>query len=258
MGARAGDLYASAMRTRVMSKFIIIGTAGIGGALAARLKAADQDLFLINRSEAHVEDLARDLGVGYALADVTDAESLKAAIAAAGPEIDGLAYCAGTINLKPMTRLSVEDVQRDFAVNAHGALMAVQAALPALKAAQVNTASVLLFSTVAVQQGFTGHASVAMAKGAVEGLTRALAAELAPKIRVNAIAPSLTATALAEPLTRNPATAQAIAALHPLPRLGTAADMAGLGAFLLSAEADWITGQIFGVDGGRSSLRVKG
>jgi len=241
-----------------MAKYLIIGTAGIGGALAARLKAADQEVFLVNRTAAHVEDLARDLGAGFALADVTDAESLKAAIAQAGTELDGLAYCAGTINLKPVARVTAEDVNRDFAVNAHGAFTAVQAALPALKATTLNTASILLFSTVAVQQGFTGHASVAMAKGAVEGLTRALAAELAPKIRVNAIAPSLTATSLAEPLTRNPATAQAIAALHPLPRLGTAADMAGLGAFLLSQEADWITGQIFGVDGGRSSLRVKG
>jgi len=127
-----------------------------------------------------------------------------------------------------------------------------------LKASAQNTASILLFSTVAVQQGFAAHASVAMAKGAVEGLTRALAAELAPKIRVNAIAPSLVQTPLAEPITRNVATAQAIAALHPLQRLGTPNDIAGMAAFLLSAEADWITGQVIGVDGGRSSLRVKG
>ncbi len=241
-----------------MAKYVVIGTSGIGGALAARLKAADQELFLINRSAAHVEDLAQDLDAGYALADVSDTESLKAAVAAAGPVIDGLAYCVGTINLKPFARLTLEEAQRDFAVNALGAFAAVQAALPALKASTQNTASILLFSTVAVQQGFSGHASVAMAKGAVEGLTRALAAELAPKIRVNAIAPSLTQTPLAEPLTRNAATAQAIAALHPLPRLGTANDMAGMGAFLLGAEADWITGQIIGIDGGRSSLRVKG
>ncbi len=241
-----------------MAKFIIIGTSGIGGALAARLKAADQEVFLINRSAAHVEDLARDLDCGFALADVTDAESLKAAITAAGPVIDGLAYCVGTINLKPVSRLTSADIQQDFAVNALGAFNAVQAALPALKASAQNTASILLFSTVAVQQGFAAHASVAMAKGAVEGLTRALAAELAPKIRVNAIAPSLVQTPLAEPITRNVATAQAIAALHPLQRLGTPNDIAGMAAFLLSAEADWITGQVIGVDGGRSSLRVKG
>ncbi len=241
-----------------MGKIVIIGTAGIGGALAARLRAAEQEPFLINRGAEHVEDLARDLDVGFALADVTDAESLKAAIAAAGPEIDGLAYCVGTINLKPIARLTLEDVRRDFEINALGAFNAVQAALPALKASSHNTASILLFSTVAVAQGFTAHASVAMAKGAVEGLTRALAAELAPKIRVNALAPSLTQTPLAEPLTRNAATAQAIAALHPLQRLGTASDVAGIAAFLLSQEADWITGQVIGVDGGRSRLRTKG
>lgn len=241
-----------------MAPIIIIGTAGIGGALAARLKAAGQEPFLINRTAGHVEDLASDLGVGHALADVTDETALRAAISAAGPVIDGLAYCVGTINLKPVSRLTAEDVSRDFAVNALGAFTAVQAALPALKASPLATASILLFSTVAVQQGFASHASVAMAKGAVEGLTRALAAELAPKIRVNAIAPSLTQTPLAEPFTRSAATAQAIATLHPLGRLGTAHDVASLAAFLLGSDAEWITGQVIGVDGGRSSLRVKG
>jgi NAD(P)-dependent dehydrogenase (short-subunit alcohol dehydrogenase family) len=241
-----------------MAKFLIVGTAGTGGALAARLKSAGHDLFLINRSPEHVEDLARDLSVPFAIVDVTQAEQLQAAIGAAGPAIDGLAYCAGTINLKPVGRLNLEDIRRDFEVNAVGAFAVVQAALPALKASTQSTASIVLFSTVAVQQGFASHASISMSKGAIEGLTRALAAELAPKIRVNAIAPSLTQTPLSEGLTRNPATAQAIAALHPLQRLGTSNDVAGLAAFLLGQEADWITGQIIGVDGGRSSLRNKG
>jgi NAD(P)-dependent dehydrogenase (short-subunit alcohol dehydrogenase family) len=134
---------------------------------------------------------------------------------------------------------------------------AVQAALPALKAAE-GTAGILLFSTVAVAQGFTAHASVAMAKGAVEGLTVALAAELAPKIRVNAIAPSLTKTPLAKALTGNEQMAAAIAQMHAMQRLGEPDDIAALGALLLSAEAGWITGQIIGVDGGRSMLRTKG
>ncbi|MDE2384665.1 MAG: SDR family oxidoreductase [Alphaproteobacteria bacterium] len=241
-----------------MARHIIVGTAGVGGALAARLKAAGDETFLINRSLGHVEDLARDLDAPFALADVIDDASLRAAINQAGPAVDGLAYCVGTINLKPLTRLTADEVRRDFEVNAVGAFNAVQAALPLLKASTQANASVVLFSTVAVQQGFPGHASVAMAKGAVEGLTRALAAELAPKIRVNAIAPSLTQTPLAEPLTRNATTAQAIAAMHPLARLGTAHDVAGLAAFLLGPDAEWITGQVFGVDGGRSSLRIKG
>jgi len=126
-----------------------------------------------------------------------------------------------------------------------------------LKAAE-GDAAILLFSSIAVSQGFTAHASIAMAKGAVEGLTRSLAAELAPKIRVNAIAPSLTKTPLAKALTSNENMANAIAALHPIPRLGEPEDIAGLAALLMTPQASWITGQIIGVDGGRSSLRVKG
>ena len=116
----------------------------------------------------------------------------------------------------------------------------------------------VLFSTVAVRQGFAAHASISMAKGAVEGLTLALAAELAPKVRVNCIAPSLTRTPLAEGLTRNDAMAKSIAEMHAIRRLGEADDSAGLAAFLLGPDAGWITGQIVGVDGGRSTLRTKG
>ncbi|MFN7321635.1 MAG: SDR family NAD(P)-dependent oxidoreductase, partial [Methylobacterium sp.] len=134
---------------------------------------------------------------------------------------------------------------------------AVQAALPALKAAEA-TSSVVLFSTVAVAQGFTAHASVSMAKGAVEGLVKALGAELAPKVRVNAIAPSLTKTPLAKALTGNEAMAKAIGEMHALQRLGEAEDVAGLAAFLAGGQSGWITGQVFAVDGGRSTLRTKG
>ena len=132
-----------------------------------------------------------------------------------------------------------------------------ESAYPALKATASTTASIVLFSTVAVGQGFASHASVSMAKGAVEGLTLTLAAEWSPKVRVNAIAPSLTETPLASFMTANAATAQAIAAMHPLQRLGTAGEVAALAAFLLSDKAGWITGQVIGVDGGRSTLRVK-
>jgi NAD(P)-dependent dehydrogenase (short-subunit alcohol dehydrogenase family) len=134
--------------------------------------------------------------------------------------------------------------------------MAVQAALPALK--QSGSGSVVLFSSIAASQGFSLHASIGMAKAAVNGLVLSLAAELAPAVRVNAIAPSLTQTALTKSLWQNEAMAGNIAGLHPIPRLGTADDMANMAAFLLSADAGWISGQVFGVDGGRSSLRVKG
>jgi NAD(P)-dependent dehydrogenase (short-subunit alcohol dehydrogenase family) len=134
--------------------------------------------------------------------------------------------------------------------------LAVQSLLPALKN-NASPSSVVLFTSVAAEQGFASHASMSMAKGAVRGLTLALAAELAPKIRVNAISPSLTATPLAESLLSNEKMTEAISKLHAMERLGTAEDMAALAAFLLSDESGWITGQIIGVDGGRSTLRTK-
>lgn len=241
-----------------MFKLIIIGTSGIGGALARRLAASGASLHLISRDASRLASLAAELGASHAVADVMQPGELESAITQAGPVIDGLAYCVGSITLKPAGRISEVEALADFQLNALGAFRAVKAALPALKATAQGSSSVLLFSTVAVQQGFASHASVAMAKGAVEGLTRALAAELAPKVRVNAIAPSLTDTPLARFMTGNAQTAAAVAALHPLARLGTANDAAALGALLLSEDAGWITGQTIGVDGGRSTLRGKG
>jgi NAD(P)-dependent dehydrogenase (short-subunit alcohol dehydrogenase family) len=168
-----------------------------------------------------------------------------------------LVYAVGTINLKPLHRLTEAEFLQDFRVNALGAALAVQAALPALKKA-VGTASVVLFSSVAARQGFTFHASMGMAKGAVEGLTLSLAAELAPKIRVNAIAPSLTRTSLAAGIVSNEAMAATIAGLHALQRLGEPEDVASAAAFLIGPDASWITGQVIGIDGGRSTVRTKG
>lgn len=242
-----------------MTKHIIIGgTGGIGAAIARRLKAAGHSLHLIARDEAKLAALASELGATFAAADVQDRASLEAAILAAGPAIDGLCYAAGTINLKPLHRLTDADALRDFEINALGAFRAVQVALPLLKASTEATTSILLFSTVAVAQGFTAHASIAMAKGAIEGLTRALATELSPKIRVNAIAPSLTRTPLAVGLTSNEAMANSIGAMHAAQRLGEPEDIAAMAVLLLSPESGWITGQVIGVDGGRSTLRTKG
>ena len=169
-------------------------------------------------------------------------------------QVHGLVYCPGTINLKPVRGLKAEDVRRDFEVNALGALRVLQAVFKPLKSAP--SASVVLFSTVAVQQGMPYHASVAMAKGAVEGLGRSLAAELAPTVRVNVIAPSLTDTPLASRLLSTGERREASASRHPLKRLGEARDMASLAGFLLSDEASWITGQVIGVDGGLSSIKT--
>jgi NAD(P)-dependent dehydrogenase (short-subunit alcohol dehydrogenase family) len=239
-----------------MLHLIVGGSGGIGSAIARRVVRRGGAAHLVGRNADRLAPIAQEIGARFTLADVTVAADLEAAITAAGSPLAGLAYCVGSINLKPLSRLTDADFDQDFALNAKGAALAVKAALPALKAS--GGASVVLFSTVAVAQGFANHASVSMAKGAIEGLTRALAAELAPAIRVNCIAPSLTRTPLAAGLTTNETMAASIAQMHPLPRLGTAEDSAALADFLLSPESGWITGQIIGVDGGRSSLRTKG
>jgi NAD(P)-dependent dehydrogenase (short-subunit alcohol dehydrogenase family) len=168
--------------------------------------------------------------------------------------IDGLAYCVGSIALKPFARIKPEEFISDYQKQTLGAIKIVQAALPSLKSAEQS--SVVLFSTVAVQTGFPFHTLVASSKGALEGLTRALAAEFAPKIRVNAIAPSITQTPLAAALLNSPEKIEANALRHPLKKIGQAHDIAELAAFLLSEKSSWITGQIHHIDGGISNIKV--
>jgi NAD(P)-dependent dehydrogenase (short-subunit alcohol dehydrogenase family) len=242
-----------------MTQKILIygGSGGIGSATARLLHARGVDLHLVGRDEDRLAAIARELGATSTLGDVNDSSLFTRAAQDAGAALDGLVYAVGTINLRSLGRLTEADFLNDFRVNAMGAALAIQAALPALKKSE-GKASVVLFSSVAALQGFTFHASISMAKGAVDGLTLSLAAELAPKIRVNAIAPSLTRTRLGESLLSNEQTTKAIAEMHALQRLGTPEDVAALAAFLLSPEADWITGQTISVDGGRSTLRTKG
>lgn len=232
------------------------GSGGVGSATGRMLRARGYDLHLVGRDEERLAGIARELGATSTLGDVNDSSLFTRAAQDAGAALDGLIYAVGTINLRSLGRLTEADFLTDFRVNAMGAALAIQAAVPALKKSE-GTAAVVVFSSVAALQGFTFHASISMAKGAVDGLTLALAAELAPKIRVNAIAPSLTRTRLGESLLSNEQTSTAIAGMHALGRLGTPDDVAALTAFLISREADWITGQTISVDGGRSTLRTK-
>lgn len=233
------------------------GTGGIGAATARALHTRGYELHLVGRDEPKLTALAQELAAGFTTGDVNDEGLFQRVAADAGLPLAGLVYAVGTINLRSFPRLTEADFLSDFRLNAMGAALAVQAALPALKQSP-GTASIVLYSSVAALQGFSLHASMGMAKGAVSGLVLSLAAELAPKVRVNAIAPSLTRTPLAERIIPSEQMATGLAALHALPRLGLPEDMAALTAFLISSEASWITGQIISVDGGRSSLRTKG
>ena len=169
-------------------------------------------------------------------------------------KLDGVVYCPGSINLRPFERIRHEDFLADYKLQVIGATKVLQAAMPVLKKAEHP--SIVLFSTVAVQTGFPYHTQVSASKGAIEGLTRALAAEFAPKIRVNCIAPSLTDTPLASALLNTDAKREANALRHPLKRIGTPGNIADLALFLLSPKSSWITGQILHIDGGMSAIRV--
>ena len=228
-----------------MATYLIIGgTTGIGAELAQILDSKGHRVIATGRgnNQAPVgEFVSWDAHTESAL--TINVESL-----------DGVIYCPGTIALKPFHRFTDEEILQDFKINALGAARILREVYPLLK--KSASPSVVLFSTVAVQTGMAFHSSIGMAKGAIEGLTRSLAAEWAPTIRVNAIAPSLTQTPLAEKLLSTPEKIEAGNKRHPLGRVGTARDLAAMAAFLLSADASWITGQVLHVDGGIGNLKA--
>jgi NAD(P)-dependent dehydrogenase (short-subunit alcohol dehydrogenase family) len=219
---------------------VIGGNTGIGKAIVEILEQKGANVFSYSRSSSE-----RKLDVRDTFESIPDL-----------PEtIDGLVYCPGTINLKPFHRLTLADFQQDYEVNFLGAVKVLQASFKALK--KSPSASVVMFSTVAVQMGLGFHASIASAKGAIEGLVRSLAAEWAPnKIRVNAIAPSLTDTPLATQLLGTDDKKEASNKRHPLGRYGKPEDIAAAAVYLLSDESSWMTGQILHIDGGMSAVKT--
>ena len=232
-------------------KYLIFGATGsVGSSLAEQLKNSGNDIHLVARNENEVKAIAEKLGCSYTVADVLEdgfIEKVKSDI----NDIKGIAYCVGSIDLKPLRMVTETDMNKCMKLNLYSAIEAIKGFQESLKK---NKGSVVLFSTVAAQRGFTNHTIIASAKAAVEGLTVTLAAEFAPNIRVNCIAPSLSKSKIAEPMLKNPAIAEGIAKAHPLKRLGEGKDSAALAKFLITEESSWVTGQIIAVDGGRSKL----
>ena len=228
-----------------MNLLVIGGSSGIGKALVEQLKTEHRMY-----ASYHQHPMESTEQVTYFPFDALEGPLSMEHL----PEvIDGLAYCPGSIQLKPFGRFSEADFLQDYRLQVTGAVKVLQAAFPRLK--KSPQASVVLFSTVAVQTGMSFHSLVAASKGAVEGLVRSLAAEWAPSIRVNGIAPSLTDTPLASALLQTDEKREAAAQRHPLKKIGSAEDIARLAAFLLSPDSRWMTGQILALDGGMSTLK---
>ncbi|MBN8705134.1 MAG: SDR family oxidoreductase [Bacteroidetes bacterium] len=228
--------------------FIIGGSSGIGQKLASQLAEAGHQVistYFKNKTEPKQPSISTHyLNV---LDETVDISFL--------PEtLNGLIYCPGSINLRPFARINPADFTADFNLQVVGAVKVIQAALPKLKVS--DNPSIVLFSTVAVQSGFNFHSQVSTSKGAIEGLTKALAAEFAPTIRVNCIAPSLTDTPLATNFINTAQKMETNAQRHPLKRIGTTEDIANMAEFLLSEKSGWMTGQILHVDGGISTLKI--
>jgi 3-oxoacyl-[acyl-carrier protein] reductase len=226
---------------------LVVGaSSGVGAALAQRLSAEGANVYTASRHQGDT------VAVQHIIFDAQNPDFQ--AFTSLPDKLDGFVYCPGTINLRPISRLSPDDFMNDYRINVLGAVGILQVILTKLKRAEGS--SVVLFSTVAAQVGMGFHASIGAAKGAVEGLARSLAAELAPqKIRVNAVAPSLTDTPLAQNLLNTDEKRAASDRRHPIGRVGTARDVANAAYFLLSPQADWVTGQVFGIDGGMSTLK---
>jgi len=229
-----------------MKKNILLigGSSGIGLA-TAKLLTESHEVYIASRSS----DSLTGLDIHHLPFDVTTDDLSTLDLPA---ELSGLVYCPGSINLRPFKGLKPEAFEVDFQINVMGFVKSLQTVLPKL----TTNSSVVLYSTVAVKVGMPFHASVAASKGALEGLGKSLAAELAPKTRVNVIAPSITNTPLADRFLNNETKMEKSAQRHPLKRVGEADDIAAMTRFLLSDDSSWMTGQIIGLDGGMSTLNT--
>ena len=235
-----------------MKKVILGATGSIGSSLAKQLVESGEQVHLVGRDQSSLSELAKSLNSSFTVCDVLEENfSEKIVNDLNDVPINGLAFCVGSIDLKPLKLTKKSDFMHSFNLNLISATEIIKSLADNLKK---NKGSIVLFSTVAAQRGFTNHAIIASAKAAVEGLTVSLAAEFAPNIRVNCVAPSLTKSKIAEPMLKNTTIAEGIAKAHPLKRLGEGKDSASLAKFLITEDSSWVTGQIIAVDGGRSKL----
>ena len=234
-------------------KILIIGATGsVGSALSGLLKQDGIDAHLVAKNKDEVSKLSDEYGFSHTSTSVLDSDFLeKIHSDLNGVDIQGLAYCVGSIDLKPFNLVTKKDYLNCFDLNFFPVIDLIKKFQENLKK---NKSSIVLFSTIAVKQGFPNHSIISPVKASLEGLTISLASELAPNVRVNCIAPSLSKSKMADKMFKNPKITEAIAKQHPLKRLGQGKDSAELAKFLLSDQSSWITGQVIGVDGGRSSI----
>ena len=234
-------------------KFLIFGATGsIGSNLAHQFYNDKIDCHLIGRNEEELKKISTKLNYTYSVCDVLKLNFVKDLLQdLSEAEILGIAYCVGSIDIKPFKLTKANDFVSSYVLNLVAVTEIIRNFQDNLKK---NKGSIVLFSTVAAKKGFANHSIISSAKAAVEGLTVALAAELSPNIRINCIAPSLTKSKIASAVIKNSTIEESIAKMHPLKRIGEGEDSANLANFLLTEKSSWITGQIIGVDGGRSSV----
>ena len=235
------------------AKYLIFGATGsIGSNLANKLHESNHDFHLVSRNEEELKSLSEKLKCTYTVTDVLEdnfIENVKTEIS----EVKGIAYCVGSIDLKPFKMVKEDDFQKCMKLNLYSAVEIIKAYQDSLKN---NKGSIILFSTVAAQRGFANHSIIASTKAAIEGLAISLAAEFAPNIRVNCIAPTITRTDMAQRILRNEKIEENIANKHPLKKICEAKDISDMADFLISHNAKNITGQIMHVDGGMSTLKI--
>ena len=234
-------------------KYLIFGATGsIGSSIARQLYMENKECHLIGRNESEIKKLADELNYSFSVCDVLKIDFAKKLLEELSDiEVLGIAYCVGSIDIKPFKLTKSSDFVSSYVLN----LVAVTEIIRIFESnLKRNKGSVVLFSTVAAKKGFVNHSIISSAKSGVEGLTVALAAEFAPNIRVNCIAPSLTKSKIASSVIKNSTIEESIAKMHPLKRIGKGIDSANLANFLLKETSSWITGQIIAVDGGRSSI----